>query len=77
MVGHQIKVNYVLTIFAKFQTDLKLYMGAGAILVFPLFDFIYTQFFPISKKCHRSVLAFLIIFPSKFLNTKNFSTHVS
>ena len=38
---------------------------------------IYTHFFPIRKKCHRSVLAFLIIFPSKFLNTKNFSTHVS
>ena len=40
MVGHQTKENNVLTIFAKFQTDLKLYKGAGAILVFPPFDLI-------------------------------------
>ena len=38
--------------------------------------FTYTQFFPISKKCHRSVLAFLINFPSKFLYAKNLTTHI-
>ena len=37
----------------------------------------YTHFFPIRKKCHRSVLAFLIIFLSKFLDFGVFSTNIS